>query len=319
MAGESSGGVCGAQGDHPVRSLRHPCGRPRAIGHRPLLSTGDGGDRARRPVGGGIPADRGPGGVPHRSSAGADAAEHLAVARRVLRSGDAAGHRTALPVLGSAVGVFAGGGRGCVLDTASTPACGRRRPGGAPPGGCRGLRRAAFAQARAARRYQAVPRVRGREFPPRHADDEAFWTEWRRLHSDTLRRLETVSFLLAESWFGCRLAAAVREEAERLPAATRMWFEEFGTSPAVQRFRANKDELWLHLSLLESRRDAWRVARRRLIPSNLPPPARATSTASSRAVYAAWFAGRLRHHAVSLVTTLTSGARWWWRCRRFGG
>jgi hypothetical protein len=128
-----------------------------------------------------------------------------------------------------------------------------------------------------------------------------------------------VTFLLGESWFGCRLAAAVREEAERLPAATRMWFEEFGTSPAVQRFRANKDELWLHLSLLESRRDAWRVVRRRLIPSNLPPPARATSTASSHAVYAAWFAGRLRHHAVSLVTTLTSGVRWWWRTNGFGG
>jgi hypothetical protein len=152
-----------------------------------------------------------------------------------------------------------------------------------------------------------------------HADDEAFWTEWRRLHSDSLRRLETVSFLLAESWFGCRLAGAVREEAEQLPAATRMWFEEFGTSPAVQRFRANKDELWLHLSLLDSRRDALYVARRRLIPCNLPPPARATSTASSSAVYAAWFAGRLRHHAVSLVTTLTSGVRWWWRTKRFGG
>ena len=152
-----------------------------------------------------------------------------------------------------------------------------------------------------------------------HADDEAFWTQWRGLHSDTLRRLETVSFLLAERWFGCRLSSTVREETERLPAATRIWFKEFGMSPAVQRFRANKDELWLHLSLLNSRRDALRVARRRLIPSNLPPPSRATSTASSRAVYAAWFAGRLRHHAVSLFTTLTSGIRWWWRCRRFGG
>ena len=89
-----------------------------------------------------------------------------------------------------------------------------------------------------------------------HADDEAFWTEWRRLHSDTLRRLQTVGFLLAEAWFGCRLAPAVREEAERLPAATRVWFEEFATSPAVQRFRANKDELWLHLSLLDSKLDA---------------------------------------------------------------
>jgi hypothetical protein len=151
-----------------------------------------------------------------------------------------------------------------------------------------------------------------------HADDEAFWTEWRSLHSDTLRRLQTVGFLLSEAWFGCRLAPAVREEAERLPAATRVWFDEFASSPAMQRFRANKDELWLHLSLLDSKLDALYVARRRLIPSNLPPPARATSTASSSEVYAAWFAGRLRHHLISLGTTLTSGVRWWRRTKGFG-
>jgi hypothetical protein len=38
-----------------------------------------------------------------------------------------------------------------------------------------------------------------------------------------------------------------------------------------------------------------------------------------RAVARAWFAGTLRHHAVSLVTTLTSGIRWWWRTNGFGG
>ena len=151
-----------------------------------------------------------------------------------------------------------------------------------------------------------------------HVGDQAFWTEWRSLHSDTLRRLQTVGFLLSEAWFGCRLAPAVREEAERLPAATRVWFEEFAISPAMQRFRANKDELWLHLSLLDSKLDALYVARRRLIPSNLPPPARATSTASSSEVYAAWFAGRLRHHLISLGTTLTSGVRWWRRTKGFG-
>ena len=152
-----------------------------------------------------------------------------------------------------------------------------------------------------------------------HADDKAFWRDWRGLHSDSLRRVQAVSFLLAEAWFGCRLAPTAREEAERLPAATRVWFREFATSPAEQRFRANKDELWLHLSLLDSKLDALYVARRRLIPSNLPPPARATSTASSSAVYAAWFAGRLRHHLVSLGTTMTSGLRWWRRTRRLGG
>jgi MFS family permease len=152
-----------------------------------------------------------------------------------------------------------------------------------------------------------------------HADDDTFWAEWRELHSDSMRRLQTVSFLLAEAWFGCRTAPAVWEEAERLPAATRVWFEEFALSPAVQRFRPNKDELWLHLSLLDSKLDALRVARRRLIPSNLPPPARATTTSSRRAVYAAWLVVRLRHHTISLGTTLTSGVRWWWRTNRFGG
>jgi hypothetical protein len=149
-----------------------------------------------------------------------------------------------------------------------------------------------------------------------HADDAAFWAEWRRLHSDSLRSLQTVGFLLAEAWFGCRLSPVVREEAARLPAATRAWFEEFATSPAEQRFRANKDELWLHLSLLDSWLDVLRVVRRRLLPTNLPPPARATSTASGRSVYAAWLWARLRYHALSLGTTVTSGVRWWRRTRR---
>jgi hypothetical protein len=155
-------------------------------------------------------------------------------------------------------------------------------------------------------------------FLHKHADDDMFWAEWRGLHSGTLRRLEAVSFRLAEAWFGCRMAPVAREEAERLPVATRVWFEEFATSPAVQRFRPNKDELWLHVSLLDSRLDALGVARRRLLPANLPPPARATSTASKRRVYAAWFAARLRHHVLSLGTTLGSGIRWWLRCRRAG-
>jgi hypothetical protein len=146
-----------------------------------------------------------------------------------------------------------------------------------------------------------------------HAADEEFWKEWRGLHSQSLRRLEAVGFRLAETWFGCRLAPAARDEVERLPAATRTWFEEFSTSPVLQRFRPNKDELWLHWSLLDSTADRLRVARRRLIPANLPPPARATVTQSRWSVYAAWFLGRLRYHVISLGTTLTSGVRWWRR------
>jgi predicted MFS family arabinose efflux permease len=155
-------------------------------------------------------------------------------------------------------------------------------------------------------------------FLERHAGGGAFWDEWRQLHSPELRRLQAVTFLLAEAWFGCALAPAAREETERLPASTLAWFEEFSTSPAVQPFRPNKDELWLHLSLLDSPGDAMRVARRRLLPGNLPPPARPTESASGREVYLAWFMARLRHHALSLGTTVTSGARWWWRINGLG-
>ena len=148
-------------------------------------------------------------------------------------------------------------------------------------------------------------------FLERSAGDEMFWAEWGRLHAPGLRRLEAVVFALAEAWFGCTLAPAAREEIGLLPVATRAWFEEFAASPATQAFHPNKDELWLHWSLLGSWRDRWSVARRRLLPGNLPPPSRATQSRSKEAVYVAWFAGRVRHHAVSLAGAVTS----WWRWR----
>jgi hypothetical protein len=149
-------------------------------------------------------------------------------------------------------------------------------------------------------------------FLERHAPNTDFWTEWKKLHAPAVCRLQAVAFALAEAWFGCELSAVAREEIASLPAGTRAWFAEFVTSPAVQPFHPNKDELWLHVSLLESLRDRLSVARRRLLPTNLPPPSRATESQSKRAAYAAWFAGRVRHHAVSLATTVTS----WWRWRR---
>jgi len=153
-------------------------------------------------------------------------------------------------------------------------------------------------------------------FLERHAADDRFWAQWRQLHAPGLRRLEAVAFALAEAWFGCELAPVAREDIARLPASTRAWFAEFAASPAVQTFRPNKDELWLHLSLLKHWRDKLSVTCRRLFPANLPPPSRATEWQSRQAVYAAWFVSRVRHHAISLVTTITSGWRWRRRARR---
>ena len=152
-------------------------------------------------------------------------------------------------------------------------------------------------------------------FLDRHATDEEFWTTWTALHAPAMRRLQAVAFALAEAWFGCALAPAARAQIAQLPRSTRAWFAEFATSPVVQPFRSNKDELWLHLSLLDNWRDKFSVARRRLLPSNLPPPSRATESQSSQAVYASWFTARLRHHAISFATTLSSAWRWQRRIR----
>jgi MFS family permease len=153
------------------------------------------------------------------------------------------------------------------------------------------------------------------------AADAELWNDWQRLHPPELRKLQTVSFLLAESWFGGECAPQVREEIERLPDSTRKWFDEFAASPATSPFLPNKDELWLHLNLLQSAEDRFSVARRRMLPGNLPPfvdAANSRGTAYERTQWALLVARRLRHHAISIFTTAASGARWWWRTNTFG-
>ena len=138
------------------------------------------------------------------------------------------------------------------------------------------------------------------------ADDDALWSEWVRLHSNEMRRLEAVVFRLARAWFGGRVAPAVEEEMECLPAGTEEWFGRYALSPAVSAFHPNKDELWLHLTLLQSRADCWRVARRRLFPGNLPPRL-------------GWYAlKRLSHHTLALPRAIFTGMGWRWRGRGLG-
>jgi MFS family permease len=98
------------------------------------------------------------------------------------------------------------------------------------------------------------------------ADDAGFWLRWRELHSDSLRQLESTAFALATHWFGCRVPQAL----EAMPPAVMLWLEHFGWSPADAKVAPNKNELWLHLSLLSSNRDRASVALRRLLPMRQP-------------------------------------------------
>jgi MFS family permease len=102
--------------------------------------------------------------------------------------------------------------------------------------------------------------------------DDAFWDRWRQLHPEPLRRLQAVAFRLAESWFGCRMAAQPAEEVARLDDDILLWFERYAASPIEAGFRPNKHELWLHLALLDSSRDRRDVFLRRVFPASLPGP-----------------------------------------------
>jgi hypothetical protein len=154
-----------------------------------------------------------------------------------------------------------------------------------------------------------------------HADDHDFWKRWRALHAPELRRLEAAMFRLAQAWFGCRAGDLAEAEMAQLPATTRRWFNEFAWSPAEGNFHATKDELWLHLSLVDSPWDRWAVARRRLFPISLPGPVDAVHIPDSeltwrrrqlkRARYLRHMSQRVAHHGRTLPSALWSGARWW--------
>jgi hypothetical protein len=156
----------------------------------------------------------------------------------------------------------------------------------------------------------------------RNAGDDRLWKEWRALHSRELRRLEAVAFQLARAWFGCEAAGDAVEAIAELPAGAARWFDTFAASPLCSSWRAHKDELWLHCSLLNSAADRWRVAQRRLFPMRLPGPVDAVYLPEEnlsfrrrwirRWRYAAHLARRFKCHAAALPRT-AAGALWWLR------
>lgn len=129
-------------------------------------------------------------------------------------------------------------------------------------------------------------------------DDLDLWNRWAGAHHAQVRQLQVIAFRFAEEWFGCRSPQVVAREYDALPAPVRSWFRSFSWSPVHNLTRANKDVLWLHLALLKSRGDRWKVGSNRLLPVRIPHEA---------------FQGRLRYHASALFPALKDGVRWWWR------
>ncbi len=157
-----------------------------------------------------------------------------------------------------------------------------------------------------------------------HADQE-FWQSWQDLHAGSLRSLETIAFRFASDWFGCRVPPQVASEWDQFPDAARRWFDDFSGAPLAAKRRPNKNELWLHLSLLESPQDRRAVAVRRLLPlrrqktqyaAHVPPELVTWRLRVQRKMFQTRFAmKRLSHHARSTLPTLASGARFWFKAK----
>ena len=150
-------------------------------------------------------------------------------------------------------------------------------------------------------------------------DDADFWLRWRQLHSDSLRQLELICFRIADVWFHCRIPAPALEQ---LPDGIERWLNTYALAPLEGLVSPNKDELWLHLSLVNNAPDRFRIIRRRLLPLQVPGPAEGVEVPEAQRTRAfrlsmRWSQGRrilarTRHHARALVPVIVHGVRWWW-------
>ncbi len=161
--------------------------------------------------------------------------------------------------------------------------------------------------------------------------DTAFWKHWRTQHSDSLRRLQAISIQLAADWFTCRLSGEVQEEVEKLDPSIKDWLSYFLKSTYSTEFSSRKDGLWLHLPLVESRRDKISLCLQRLAPvpglfptggpeelepvgnRSVPPPDSVSELkrfGRKSIKYARWCVSRGLYHSTTITVTLSRGLRY---------
>ena len=164
-------------------------------------------------------------------------------------------------------------------------------------------------------------------FLERNRDSE-FWRTWREAHDEPLRRMEAICFALARQWFGCGAHKIAEDEMERLPEPVRSWLAMFAQTPAPL-FNQAKNELWLHLSLLDQGRSRFAILRRRIIPLQFPAMAESAHLPDDAidwrvrlrgaGHYFQFLISRITRHTRALIPTLLGGMRWAWSRSGFDG
>jgi Uncharacterised nucleotidyltransferase len=150
-------------------------------------------------------------------------------------------------------------------------------------------------------------------------DHDAFWREWSQANAGPECVAEPIAFRLAVEWFGCRANVVVEEQIRQLPRPVSRWFELFSFSPVTAMERLNKDEIFLHLSLVAGRRERRQIATQRIFPRNPPNvvldahlPAVSAGLRIRRVTHKAGFLiRRAARHTGALWPVLRSGLKWW--------
>lgn len=151
------------------------------------------------------------------------------------------------------------------------------------------------------------------------AHDDQFWHKWQLLHSPESRQLQAIAFSLSANWFGSRISHRLLDEEHNFPGDVKLWMERYSLRPLESLFNPRKDELWLHLSLLASKRDKLRIFVRRLIPIRLPTKhanpdssSAARTETGERMMEWQFRLSRFAHHLRTLFPTLAGAIKWWW-------
>jgi hypothetical protein len=155
-----------------------------------------------------------------------------------------------------------------------------------------------------------------------NANNDSFWQSWSETHSASLRSFEAIAFYHARAWFGCQLHPQVEREIASLPTARQSWLQRFSGSALEVMFQQNKDSLWLHLSLLSSRREKWKILMQTLIPARVKPLRSPSIRVRNKRLlpsrgdhlwgeYIAYLLFRSAAHGRANLTAITRGLRWY--------
>ena len=149
-------------------------------------------------------------------------------------------------------------------------------------------------------------------------NNNELWREWRSNRGGAPSVLEAIAFRLAAEWFGCATHPIVEGEMDSLPPKIQRWFDLFAHSPLALE-KPNKDELFLHLSLVDNPLDRCAIVMRRLLPLRAPKLVD-PSPADEKRPFWALVTARLRqsmftarraiHHLRTTLPLIRSLCRW---------